>query len=363
MAGNLRVFAQPPQRIGIPIRAIWDVDPQPMAFGQHLAAKLGSDAVEHLKLVLLCAEPHLADHPLRLLNEHIVVGGDRRVAAAFEQPLQADDEVEGVSWTFSVSYATPIGIRPYITFSEQSTLIAGQGADLGTNSIRDGGAFDTSELMEIGLKGSLLDDKLYFALAYYEQERTDFSAQSIVTNQSTETEGIEFELRWSVTDKLLMTAGWSNTEVVNINTLDTGYRFSFIGADDLPNVPAEALYGGTLGGNVYRPGRSGAVRAGMPENVYSVTGTYDFNERFAGHFSVIHAEETNSGFSGQVELPDYTLLNVGVLYHGDQWMLGVNIKNVTDEEYFRSNFPNLFGGTIVLPELPRHYSATLQYSF
>lgn len=277
--------------------------------------------------------------------------------------LQADDEVEGVSWTFSVSYETPIGVRPYITFSEQSTLIAGQGADLGTNSIRDGGAFDTSELMEVGLKGSLLEDKLYFALAYYEQERTDFSAQSIVTNQSTETEGIEFELRWSVTDKLLMTAGWSNTEVVNINTLDTGYRFSFIGADDLPNVPAEALYGGTLGGNVYRPGRSGAVRAGMPENVYSVTGTYDFNERFAGHFSVIHAEETNSGFSGQVELPDYTLLNLGVLYHGDQWMLGVNIKNVTDEEYFRSNFPNLFGGTIVLPELPRHYSATLQYSF
>ena len=78
---------------------------------------------------------------------------------------------------------------------------------------------------------------------------------------------------------------------------------------------------------------------------------------------MIHAEETNAGFSGQVELPDYTLLNLGVLYHGDQWMLGVNIKNVTDEEYFRSNFPNLFGGTIVLPELPRHYSATLQYSF
>ena len=28
------------------------------------------------------------------------------------------------------------------------------------------------------------------------------------------------------------------------------------------------------------------------------------------------------------------------------------INNVTDEEYFRANFPNLFGSVVVLPELP-----------
>jgi iron complex outermembrane receptor protein len=274
--------------------------------------------------------------------------------------LKADDEVDGVSWTFSVSWDTPIGLRPYVTASEQSTLIAGQGAELVTNNIANGSIFDTSELLEFGIKGSFLDDKLYFALAVYEQERTDFSAQSIVTNQSTETEGIEFEMRWAVTDRLIMTAGWSKIEVTNLNTEETGYRFSFIGADDLPNIPAEVLYGGTLGGNVASfDGR----RAGMPENIYSVTGTYDFTERFAGHFSVVHAEEADAGLSGSVELPDYTLVNVGFLWQTDQWLFGINGKNLTDEEYFRSNFPNLFGGTIVLPELPRHYAATLQYNF
>ena len=273
--------------------------------------------------------------------------------------LRASDDVDGVSWTLSVSWATPIGIRPYITASEQSTLIAGQGAELVTSNINSGGVFDTSELFEIGVKGSLLDDKLYFALSYYEQERTDFSAQSIVTNQSTETEGLEFEMRWAVNDRFLMTAGWSNIEVVNLSTDRAGYRFSFIGADDLPNVPAEVLYGGTLGGNVI----SGPVRAGMPENIYSLTGTYDFTETVAAHFSVIHAEEVDSGFSGRVKLPDYTLVNVGVLYQTDEWLFALNVKNVTDEEYFRSNFPNLFGGTIVLPELPRHYAATVQYNF
>lgn len=275
----------------------------------------------------------------------------------------ASDDFDGVSWTFSVSYETPWGFRPYVTAAEQSTIIAGQGAEVTTGNIASGGAFDTSELIEAGIKGSFLDNKLYVALSWYEQERTDFSSQSIVTNQSTETTGYEFEARWQATDRFLMTAGWSQIEVVNLNTLQSGFRFSFIGSDDLPNIPGDALYGGTLGGNILRPGESGARRAGMPENVFTLTGTYDFTDSFAAHFSVVDAEEVPSSFSGSVELPDYTLLNLGAVYYTENWQFSVNVKNVTDEQYFRANFPNLFGGTIVLPELPRHYTATLKYSF
>ncbi|MEM1437141.1 MAG: TonB-dependent receptor plug domain-containing protein [Pseudomonadota bacterium] len=276
---------------------------------------------------------------------------------------QADDTFDGESWTFSISYQTPFGLRPYFTIAEQSTVIAGQGAEIQTGNIASGGAFDTSELIEAGVKGSFLDNKLYMALTWYEQERTDFSAQAIVTNQATETEGWEFETRWQATDRFLLTFGYSNIEVTNINTLDTGFRFSFIGADDLPNIAPDALYGGTLGGNIFRPGRDGARRAGMPEDIFSITGTYDFTNNFAGHFSVIDVDEVNSGFSGSVVLPDYTLLNLGAIYYTDSWQFSVNVKNVTNEDYYRSNFPNLFGGTIVLPELPRHYVATFKYSF
>ena len=106
-----------------------------------------------------------------------------------------------------------------------------------------------------------------------------------------------------------------------------------------------------------------ARRAGMPENIFSITGTYDFTDNFAGHFSIINAEEVDSGLSGGVELPDYTLVNLGGVYYTENWQFSLNVKNVTDEEYFRSNFPNLFGSTIVLPELPRNYTATLKYIF
>ena len=275
--------------------------------------------------------------------------------------VKADDDVHGVSWTLSLSYSSAIGLVPYITASEQSTMIVGQGAEATTDSIASGGVFDQSSLLEVGLKGSLLDNSLYFAISIYEQERTDASAQSIVTNQTTQTEGAEIELRWVVNEKLLLTFGYSQIEVVNLQTQRDASRFSFIGADDLPDIDPSDFYGGTLGGSVLSGGD--ASRAGIPENVYSVTGTYDFGNGWAINGSIIDVEEVASGYSRSVELPAYTLVNLGFSYGADKWLFSVNAKNLTDEEYFRANFPNLFGGVIVLPELPRHYNAHLKYSF
>ena len=278
-------------------------------------------------------------------------------------PLSADDTVSGDSWTISVSYEFPFGLRPYFTAAEQSTIIAGQGAEIDVDTILAEGAFDVSELIEYGVKGSFLDDKLYVALSIYEQERTDFSAQAIVTNQTTRTEGLEFEMRWAITDQFTVTAGYSNVEVVNLNTLENGSRFQFIGAGDVPGIDPASLYGGALIGVLFRDGEQGARRAGMPENIYSLTGTYSFENGLSVFGSVVDVEEVQSSFSGSIDLPSYTLLNLGLAFERGNWLFNANIKNVTDEEYFRANFPNLFGSQIVLPELPRHYTATIRYTF
>ncbi|MBL4682149.1 MAG: TonB-dependent receptor plug domain-containing protein, partial [Pseudomonadales bacterium] len=273
----------------------------------------------------------------------------------FSAPVVKESEdVSGTSWTVSLSYEMAEGkFIPYFTAAEQATIIAGQGAEIGVGTIQSGGAFDTSDLQEIGVKGSLLDNKLYYAISAYKQERTDFSAQSIVTNQATETEGLEVELRWVVNDNLLVTFGYSHIEVTNLNTLDAGNRFSFIGADDLPNIDPSELFGGTLGGLV-SAGPSKGLRAGMPEEIFSVTATYDFNNGLAVSASVVDVESVASGFSNSVILPAYTLVNLGLNYETENWIFSVNGKNLTDERYFRANFPNLFGSQIVLPELPRH---------
>ncbi|MDE0362562.1 MAG: hypothetical protein OXI74_15435, partial [Rhodospirillaceae bacterium] len=252
---------------------------------------------------------------------------------------EASDRFDGLSWTLSVTYDSRLGLIPYATVSRQSTVIAGQAAEITTDNIASGGAFDTSMLREIGLKGSLLNNSLYFALSVYEQQRTDFSAQATVTNQASQTQGAEFEMRWVASERLLLTLGYSDMEVINLNTLDAGSRFSFIGADDVPGIPPESIYGGALAGSVIRPGPSGARRAGVPRNIASLTATYDFGNGIAISGSAVDVDAVHSGFSNSVTLPAYTLVNASVVFEKGNWTVSAAAKNLTDERYFRANFP------------------------
>jgi iron complex outermembrane receptor protein len=277
-------------------------------------------------------------------------------------PVDASDTEDGISWTASVSWAFGEFI-PYVTASEQSTVIAGQGANIGNANIFNQAWFDTSELFEFGIKTSFLDDTLSMALSVYEQERTDFNAQAIVTNQTNKTEGLEFEARWAATERLLLTFGYSNMEVVNLNTLANGGRFSFFGAEDMPQIDPTLVYGGQVIGVVENtPGLEGR-RAGVPEDIFTFTGTYAFDNGIALNLSVVDVESTPSGFSRAVILPAYTLVNVGAVYETERWLFNVVAKNITDERYFRANFPNLFGTQIVLPEKPASVQATFAFRF
>ena len=101
----------------------------------------------------------------------------------------------------------------------------------------------------------------------------------------------------------------------------------------------------------------------MPENIMSMTATYDFGNGVAVSGSVVDVDDTASGQSYAVRLPAHTLLNLSLSYEADDWGFILAAKNVTDERYFRANFPDLFGTTVVLPELPRHYQAKVSYKF
>ena len=147
------------------------------------------------------------------------------------------------------------------------------------------GAFDSSELLEAGLKGSLFGNALYFALARYRQERTDYNAQSIVNNQATRTDGVEFEMRWIPGPRWLFTLSYTNMEAIN--------------------------------------------------------GTYNFGNGVAISASAVDVDAVASGLSGAVTLPAYTLRNLGVVVDRGSWTFNLTARNITDERYFRANFPNL----------------------
>jgi iron complex outermembrane receptor protein len=108
--------------------------------------------------------------------------------------------------------------------------------------------------------------------------------------------------------------------------------------------------------------------------VYSVYGIFSLDDvvgnwmngalhGITGSIGVTHVDSAWSGFSKVVKLPAYTLLNAGFHYENDHWKVGVEGKNLTNARYFRSNFPDLFGSSVVLPELPRNFLIQLGRKF
>ena len=268
------------------------------------------------------------------------------------------------SWSASASYKLPFGLIPYATAAKQSTVIAGQGAEIYPTDVLAGTYISASKLYEGGLKGSWLDNKLYAAVSVYKQKRTDYNVQSITVNQSVETKGLEAEMRWSVDRHLLITGAYTHTNVYNLTALTDGTLFSFFGIEDLVNVSDPTLYlGGQPIGLVPIPDKNASKRAGIPENMYSATATYAFDFGLALSGSLVHVESVYSGQSQAVKLPSYTTVDLGASFEAGPMLFRLVVKNATNEKYFRANFTELFGSTIVLPERPRSFQASAVYKF
>jgi iron complex outermembrane receptor protein len=162
-------------------------------------------------------------------------------------------------------------------------------------------------------------------------------------------------------------------KVINI-TAEQGGQFAFVGAGDLQGVDPALMYGGAVGAVFLAPTDDAARKAGIPENLFSINGIFSLDEvaseildgslkGMTVSVGVTHVDSTWSGFSKTVELPAYTLLNAGLHFENAKWKIGLEGKNLTNARYFRSNFPDLFGGSVVLPELPRNWLLQLGRKF
>lgn len=294
------------------------------------------------------------------------------VAEKLKDPSEAsaaDNSTNGVSWTASLSYTTPFGLIPYVTKSEQATIVMGQGSEISPGLIApdangDVNALADSTLEEIGVKGSFFKERLFFTADYFTQTRTNYSAQDLVSNNTTESKGYELEGRFLFSENFTVTTALTHLEITNLTAKKNGVQFGFAGAGDLTGVTDPSLfYGYVMQGLTEVKTDEDAEKSGIPKNMISLTGAYNFGNGFSVTASSVHADSTYSGFSKAIKLPSYTLFNAGLTYATDTWSISLQGKNLTNERYFRSNFPDLFGSTIVLPELPRSYVAKFGMKF
>ena len=93
MAGDVRVLAEPAERVGEPLRAERHADPHRVSGVLDDLPEARADAVEHLELVVVRPESEPLHQPAGVVDDPLVVGGDAHPAPGFEQLAEEGQEV------------------------------------------------------------------------------------------------------------------------------------------------------------------------------------------------------------------------------------------------------------------------------
>src|SRR5258708_31063565 len=185
-----------------------------------------------------------------------------------------------------------------------------------------------SKIAEAGVKGSLLENRLYATLAYYEQQKTAFNTQA-GTFDRYKSKRLELEARYAPTKTLSFTATgtWQKTTLLN-SPFFLGVTPSYLGLD-----PAK-----TYGGRFVAVGGLIGVPTGLetptPRKVFSLRGTYTSPSGFGGSLGSTYVSSMFAGYLQQIPLPSYFVTRAALFYNKGPWSLRLNGTNILNAKYY-----------------------------
>lgn len=234
---------------------------------------------------------------------------------------------------------------------------------------------ETIDAFEIGYKTGGYPLRLTIAGFYYDYQDIQVTSygeggQSLTVNAAkAEIYGIDGDLTYDVTDdfSISLSAAWTHAEYKSFNTA-VG-RFTDGAAFSEPNGCPDGTVGGVPVGylGVCPHDATGTAVERTPDFSGNIAANYGF-DLFGGRMMA----NANLFYSGsyyfdpahQLKQPSYTLLNLKATWTdpSDHLDLSVFGKNVTDEEYFVSNFIDPSAARARYGE-PATYGASLTYRY
>lgn len=263
---------------------------------------------------------------------------------------------DGLSFSASLTLDVLENVRPYVTRSEQTVLVMGNGGTLSVAGVANG-AYDAASLSELGVKASLLDGRLMLAAAHFEQTRTTFDSD---TGEVSATRGVGEELeiqyapaRWF---SIVLGGTWQKT------------KYDPLVARNYTITPQVAGYSPqeALGGSIVT--RLPAIdayleRPGSPERIFSISPTFLFGAGWGLSGSVVSQSAFFADVMHTIELPEARVVNLSVSYNRDTFSSRLSAYNVTDERYFRANQADSAGGVMALPNPGRMVDMRFSFRF
>ena len=247
------------------------------------------------------------------------------------------------AFTYNVSLTAELteDINAYATYAESSYLELGQGGMIARQNIEQGVWIQDSNITEIGLKGTLLDKRLYGTLAYYQQEKASFNNLSGAFDYY-DSKGVELELRYAPTKSLSFTAAGTWQKTTQLNTpFFLGITPGTLGLD-----PA-LVYGGRFTGLGAIIGAPAPIESPTPQKVFSLNGTYTAPAGWGASLGATYVSSFFSGYSQEITLPSYLVTRAALFYNRGNWSFRLNANNVFDEKYYNPQF--LFWDVFVSP--------------
>jgi iron complex outermembrane receptor protein len=272
------------------------------------------------------------------------------------QIAEADDS--GKSWSVSISHQLPWGLRPYFTAANSSLTLDGSNNIIQASVIQNAttgqynGFIGEAFLRELGIKGSFFGGKLQTTLAAFRQSRNDVSTPDDPSFgadvSSTESEGVEFEMKWVPTRDLFISGYVSYQTQKYVTPLVASTTFEVngrqVGFQDVydPDTgellyPAEAFLYGGRSTTAVPPGSFPQYqeRVGNPETQASLQGTYQIGSGWGVLMSGNYFSEVYANRHKTLLLPEAIVLNAGVTYDRSRVHAKLNVYNFLDERYFR----------------------------
>lgn len=292
-----------------------------------------------------------------------VAANDTGVLSYTVAGRQTDRRGKG-TYSASVTYQTPVGLMPYISYAKASTLEVSQAGELAPGLIADGSWLSGSDLAEAGVKFQLLHGALVGSLAGYRQNRTQLSGLTQVV-QGTRAKGVELEVRWLASEHLSFTAT-GNAQHTTVKGPDTS--FQYIPAYTAGVAGAQA-YGGSYVVWTFDslPGRGGDYDYTLiPKSVVSVYGAYTSDRHGWGMagatLGMTHVTKTSGTVQNAVTYPAYAVVNASAYVARGPYTAELNIDNLFDKLYFTPD-ADTYANLGALPGKGREWRMTLKRTF
>jgi len=197
-----------------------------------------------------------------------------------------------------------------------------------------------SELIEVGTKYALSENKLFLNFAIYDQKRTAKNTSSLVVSKY-HAKGFEAEMNYQPSKKLYATLSYSYSNIKS-------------------TAPQPQLDGSV--GDFYSSTNADGRVSGLPQHSINGLISYTFDNGWGVSANTLLTSSINNNFTGTLKIPAQYEIDASVWYHYKQWDYRVSVGNVTDQKNWAP--PNVvYGNASIYALAGTTVSLNIKYNF